>query len=179
MEFYWKLKELVMSQAAISENRLVLSDGSVDPEAGRAAGLASSASPLILGLIAPIVVLMVIDPSALRHAQFLIVAILLPLLFASIAIYAYSVLNPGDVAGLLVDPAERAVVLTQANGFASRRTAIAFEDIVNARIVANYDRDGYATTRGELALQSGERILLPAGMTEAHLKALRLAVGLR
>ena len=168
-----------MADAATIQSRLVLSDGSVDPEAGRASGLVNAAAPVILGLVAPIVVMMVIDPTALRHVQFLVTTILVPLLFVSVAIYAYSVLNPGEIAGLVVDPAERTIVLTQANAFAARRTAIAFEDIATARLVSDYDQDGYGSTRGELVLTSGDRVPLPAGLTEPQLKALRAAIGKR
>ena len=69
----------MVSQAVFASN-LVLSDGSLDPEAGAVGRLARAASPLMIGLAAPLLLMMVIDPTALRHAQFLIVAILIPVL---------------------------------------------------------------------------------------------------
>lgn len=167
-----------MAQNAAMQGRLVMSDGTVDPEAGMAQGLASAASPVILGLVAPILLMMVIDPSMLRHAQFLIIAVLIPMLLVSIALYAYSVINPGEVAGLIADPSNRMLQIVQSNRFATRRTELPFNEIDAIRMTSVYDRDGYAVQRGEIELQSGMRIELPTVLGVAEVKALKFVVGL-
>ncbi|MFM9940739.1 MAG: hypothetical protein ACKVP7_14745 [Hyphomicrobiaceae bacterium] len=158
---------------------LVLSDGSVNPEAGFASRLSRAASPVIIGLVAPILLMMIIDPSMLKHARFLIVAVLIPMLIISIGIYTYSVLNPGEVCGLVVHQAARKLEIVEANIFASRKTEVAFSEIANARVVAGYDRDGYPTSVAELVLRTGQRVPLPAGTADVQVKALRLAIGLK
>ncbi len=165
--------------ASAMQGRLVLSDGTIDPEAGRVQGLANAASPVILGLVAPILLMMVIDPSMLRHAQFLIVAVLIPMLFISIGLYAFSVFNPGEVAGLIADPSRRILEVVQSNWFATRRTELPFNEVGAIRLTSVYDHDGYAVQRGEIELQSGTRIELPAGLGSSEVNALKLAVGLR
>ena len=167
-----------MASQAVFPSNLVLSDGSLDPEAGAVGRLARATMPLMIGLAAPLVLMMVIDPTALRHTQFLIVAILIPMLIAAVGIYAYSVLNPGEICGVVVDPAARKVQLVQANLFAARHVDLPFAEISGARVVMGYDRDGYATTRAELMLRSGDRVALPAGTAEPQVRALKLALGL-
>lgn len=162
-----------MAITSASADRIVLSDGTINADASRTASLVGSAAPMILGLAAPILVMMLIDPSILRHASFLLLAILVPMLLVAVGIYAFSVINPGDLAGVIADAQRQEVDLLHANAFAIRRTTIAFEDISNVRLIAAYDRDGYATERGELLLQNGERVLLPVGIDGAEINALK------
>ncbi len=168
-----------MTAVAEQGSSFVLSDGSVDPEAGFVSRIGRAASPAIIGLVAPILLMMIVDPGMLKHARFLIIAVLIPMLVISIGIYAYSVLNPGEVCGLVVDAASRKLELVEANIFASRKTEVSFSEIANARVVAGYDRDGYATSIAELVLRNGQRVPLPAGTAAAQVKALRLAIGLK
>ena len=167
-----------MTIAQTFESRLVLSDGSVDPETGFASRV-NAAAPLIIGLVAPILLLVMIDPMVLRNAPFLVATILFPMLGFSVAVYAYCVLNPGDVVGLTADRNTRVLELVQANFFATRRTAIPFDEIASLRMVQDYDQDGYAVRRAELVLGSGERMALPPVGDPAELEALRSAIGLR
>lgn len=162
-----------MAVTSASGDRIVLSDGTINADASRTASLISSAAPMILCLAAPILVMMLIDPSILRHASFLLLAILVPMLLVSVGIYIFSVLNPGDIAGVIADAGRREVDLLHANAFATRRTTIAFADIANVRLIAAYDRDGYATERGELLKVNGERVLLPVGIDGAEISALK------
>jgi hypothetical protein len=168
-----------MATTSGNASPFVISDGRVDPAAGNVSRLAQAAAPVVIGLMAPILLMQLLDPAILKHARFLVVAVLIPLLLVSVAIYVYSVLNPGDVCGLVVDPKARRVEVVQANMFASRRTGIAFSDIAKVHVVAGYDRDGYAESRAELVLLTGERVPLPAGTADAQVLAMRRAIGLR
>lgn len=168
-----------MPVALGAEGRFIVSDGTVDPDSARFRGLLNSASPLMIGLAAPILAMMLIEPAALRHAQFLVVAVLLPLLFVAIGIYAYCVINPGEIKAAVADPAKRTLELVQTNGFATRRTSIPFNEITAVRLASTYDRDGYCSKQAEIELHGGERVPLATVTDEREVRALRAAVGLR
>lgn len=167
-----------MTRNAEQSGSIILSDGTMDLEAGAVSRLGRAVAPVIIGLAAPILVMLVIDPSALKHARFLVVAVLMPILFVAIGLYIYSVLNPGAVRGLVADMASRQVEIIQANLFAARKTAIPFADIASARVIHGYDPDGYPVSIAELLLRNGDRIELPAETTEAEVQELRRALGL-
>ena len=99
------------------------------------------------------------------------------MLVASLAIYIYSVLDPGDIAAVVADPARRIVELHQANFFATRQTDVPFSDIAGARFVTQYDHDGYAMGRAELLISGNDPISLPIGFGPAEVAALRRALG--
>lgn len=155
---------------------LVLTDGRVDPEAGSFSRCGKAVLPMILGLVAPILLVLLIDPAAVKHGRFLTVAILIPSLLIAVAIYTYCVVHPGDVCGLVVDPAARTVTIVQANAFALRRTPLSFAEIAGARLVKGYDQDGYATQHAELVLRSGDRIPLAVTTTDDDVKLLQQAL---
>lgn len=165
-------------RAEPGQARLVMSDGTVDPEATRLQGLANAASPVLIGILAPIIVVALVEPSLLRHAHFMIMAVMLPMLLISISIYAYSVINPGDVSGLIVDAGHRKLQLVQSNIFAMRRTELSFNEVSAIRVTSLYDRDGYATQRAELELQSGQSIGLPSTLGVPEANALKYIIGL-
>lgn len=165
-----------MSQTA-STPSLVLTDGSVDPFAGNGARLARAAGPVLIGLMAPLLVMLTIEPSLVRHAQFMIAALLIPILLIAVGICIYCVLSPGEVSGVIVDTATRQLTVVQSNFFATRSSAMPFTAITSVRVVAGYDRDGYATRRTEVVTRRSERIPLPAGTTDAEIAALRQVLG--
>lgn len=165
--------------AAAGQSRLVISDGTMDPEGGRMQGIANAASPILIGILAPILAAALIDPSLLQHARFMLIAVMAPMMFLTIAIYAYSVLNPGEVSGLIADPGQRTLQVVQSNMFAMRRTDLSFNEISSIRLASIYDRDGYPVHRAEMELQSGQRIGLPSNLGAAEVKALNYVLGLR
>lgn len=158
---------------------VVVSDGSVDLEAGAASRFGRAASPVIIGLAAPILLMLIIDPSALKHARFLVVAVLMPMLFVAIGLYVYSVLDPGDVRGVVADIANRRLDVIQSNYFATRKTVVPFADIAGAKLVHGYDPDGYPMSVAEVVLVNGDRFALPPETTEADMKDLRAALRLK
>ena len=168
-----------MLNVANVASRVVFSDGSVDPEAGRLSGSINATAPIVLGLVAPILAMALIDPSALQHAPFLLTTILTPLMVFAVAVYAYCVLNPGEVVGVIADAERRAVELVHANFFASRRTILEFGEISSVKMATNYDEDGYSTKRAELHLDTGERIPLHAVTSMTELGILQTTLGLR
>lgn len=165
-----------MGLEAEAARSVVVTDGSIDLEAGAMTRIGRAASPVIIGLAAPILLMMVIDPGALKHARFLVMAVLMPMLFVAVGLYIYSVLDPGEVRGVVADIAQRRLEIVQANLFATRKTTVPFSDIVSARLVHGYDPDGYPLSVAEVLLESGERIVLPPETSEAEMQALRSAL---
>lgn len=167
-----------MASASGATHDMIVTDGSIDIDDNAMPRLARAVSPMMVGLIAPFIVLALIEPAALRHIRFLTIAVLLPTLLIAVALYAYSVLSPGVVCGVVVHRDVRHLELVQANAFSIRRLPLAFTDIAAARIVETYDRDGYGTREAVLILHSGERIALPEGTTAGDIAAIKTAVGL-
>jgi hypothetical protein len=166
-----------MAQTA-SGPSFVLTDGSVDPFAGNGARVARAAAPVLIGLMAPMLLMLAIEPGLVRHAHFLVTALLIPILLIAVGIYIYCVVSPGDVNGVVVDTATRQISIVQSNMFATRSTQMPFAAITSVRTIAGYDRDGYATRQTELVTRRAERIPLPAGTTDAEVTALKQVLGL-
>lgn len=162
--------------ATSAHERIVLSDGRVDPDKGRPLRLANCLPAFAIGLIAPAAAVLVLDPTVMLRMAYVLPGMLLPLMLVAIAIYAYCVLVPGEVAAISADPAERTVTIVEANLFARRRTELAFADVADIRMANGYDADGYATHRAELVLRTGDTVGLPAWVGEAESVALRRAV---
>ncbi len=168
-----------MANVQSFDTRFVLSDGTLDPLSGRAAGFINSAAPILIGLIAPVLMLLLIDPHAVWYAPFLLPTVLFPLAAFSIAVYMYCVLNPGNVVAVVADPVTRTLELVQSNFFATRRTKLGFDEIATLRLSTEYDQDGYSAERAELHLQNGERVHLPSVTDKAEVLSLRSVLGLR
>lgn len=168
-----------MTQSATVASRVVFSDGGVDPGTATAAGFTNAASPVVIGLVLPILLFLMIDPLVLLNAPFLITTILSPLLMFSVAVYTYCVMNPGHIVAVVADGQARIVELVQVNFFATRRTAIPYHDISSVRLASAYDQDGYGVQQAELVLTSGEHATLPVVTTAAEVQALKSAIGLK
>jgi hypothetical protein len=159
---------------AMSASRVVLSDGGSDPEAG----VLHASSPIIIGFIAAVFGMALIVPGVARNWPVIVVGVLLPVFFISVAIYAWSVINPGDITGLVVDPASRTIELVQTNAFATRRTGVPFADVARITAEQSYDHDGYASHSAVLTLTDGQRLPLAFAVDPRSLADLRRLVGL-
>lgn len=162
-----------MSEAA-ADHRLVLSDGTTDPEAG----IMHAASPFMIGLVAAVIGMSLLAPGVVRYPHLIVSALLVPSLIVTVGLYAWSVISPGEIVGLVVDRADRTVELVQSNSFASRRTRLAFDQIARVSIEQSYDRDGYGTRNPVITLSTGERLPLAFTMDERWILELRRAFGL-
>lgn len=157
---------------ANSNGRLVVSDGSFDADAKSASVAWGALPPILIGLMAPITALMMIDPAALRHANFLLTTTLIPVFLLIVAIYLYCVAVPGDVVGIVIDPDEKTFDVVRANAFATRHEVLPFAEVVKARLSQDYDADGYGVELAALMLASGDHLLLPAGTGEQEVAAI-------
>jgi hypothetical protein len=164
-----------MATLAFDNNRLLLSDGT-DP---KGAGLDLQAlSPVLIGFLAPFVVLLLLDPAALRHVQFAATLVLILGFVLSAAVFVHSALTPGRTTAVSLDPKARVATITRRGAFASRCRNIPFAEVEALELATTYDDDGYPTQAPELHLASGEVIALPAGTSEAHLDAVGRMLGL-
>jgi len=161
-----------MSQA-IADHRLVLSDGHTDPDTG----ILHAASPFMIGLVGAVLGMALIAPDLLRNGPLIASALLIPSMLVSVGIYAWSVVNPGDIVGLIVDRKARTLELVQANAFAMRRSRIAFGDIARIGLEASYDRDGYGSRVAVLTLVTGERLPLAFAADQARVTELKAVIG--
>jgi len=161
-----------MSEAMIA-SRVVLSDGSSDPEAGAL----HASSPIIIGFIAAVFGMAFVVPGVARNWPIIVAGILIPAFFISTAIYAWSVLNPGEITGLIVDRANRTIELVQSNAFATRRTDLPFDDVQRVTIEQNYDHDGYGSHAAVLTLTDGQRLPLAFAMDQHRIVELRRLLG--
>lgn len=159
--------------SAIADDRLVFSDGNVDPDSG----ILHAASPFIIGLVGAVIGMALLEPSVLRNGPLIVSALLIPSLIVSVGIYAWSVISPGDIVGLIVDPTARSIEVVQSNAFASRRARIPFHAIARANFEQTYDRDGYASRFVVLTLDTDERLRLGFALDEAELLYLRRTLG--
>jgi hypothetical protein len=166
-----------MRRVAAARDSLVLTDGSFDPDSGNGSVLAAAAVPCLVGLAGPLLLGLLLEPTLLRHPHFVISAVLIPVLLGATGIYAYCVLVPGDVRGVMADPVTRTLHIMQANAFATRTYSLPFEAIAAVRAVQGYDRDGYGERRMELITRRNEQILLPEGLTQAQVAELKRMLG--
>ena len=154
---------------AVSLSRVVLSDGSYDPESG----ILHASSPIIIGFVAAVFGMAMLVPGVMRNWPIIVSGVLLPVFFFTVAIYAWSVINPGEITGLVVDRETRTLELVQSNAFATRRTPVPFSDIARVALEQSYDHDGYASYLAVVTLADGQRLPLSFPMDESRVNELR------
>ena len=135
-------------------------------------------SAALIGLGGPMIAGLLLFPNMADSAKFAALVGLGMMAVAAASIYTISVLIPGDVMGVVVDPAEGAVALIHQGAFASVRRSHAFESIRDVRLTKAYDRDGYGFEAPELVLNSGAVFALPASINPDDIKAMRKALRL-
>lgn len=160
--------------ATISDDRVFLSDGSYDPKAG----LLHAASPFMIGLVGSVIGMAFLAPGMLRNSSVIVSALLIPSMIVCVGIYAWSVISPGDIVGVIIDRSTRTLELVQANAFASRQMPLHFDEIARIAVEQSYDQDGYATQRGVLILRTGDQVALGFPFDEAAAADLRRQLGM-
>lgn len=129
--------------------------------------------PILLGLLAPMLVFLLIDPRALADAS-LIAHVYMVAIFviASIA-YFISVFETPESTGLFADRASKLITVEKTGLLARSKLEIPFADVASVRMDTRYDDDGYYTSVPVLILTTRENVPLPAGTTEADIATLR------
>lgn len=132
--------------------------------------------PILIGLMSPVLVISLIDPKALTNGGALLHVYLLAIFVVATGIYAWSVLDPGDVTRITFDKAARKVIAERAGLFARSQIEFDFADVASIRFETHYDDDGYQTSVPVLVLAGRQTLPLPAGTTEADVAAMRALI---
>ena len=130
-------------------------------------------APVLLGLSAPVLVLLLIDPRALGSASLVIQLYLCALFAVAVGAYLVSVFETGDVTRVTMDTKKRRFLVERTGLLAKSTLEIPYVDVATIRIEARYDDDGYQTTMPVLVLTTRETVPLPAGTTENDVATMR------
>jgi uncharacterized membrane protein YeaQ/YmgE (transglycosylase-associated protein family) len=136
------------------------------------------AAPVLIGLIGSVVATLLIAPAAIKNGHLLATVMLIPMLLGSVAIYTWSVLNPGKVVGLMVDTELRTLDLIQSNSFAERRTRLGFSDISDIAYGRPAAAGDSAPPQTALHFRDGETLPLAINLDEGNVAELRRLLGL-
>ncbi len=135
-------------------------------------------TPLLLGLLLPLIALNYIDPTALRHWKLPIFLFLVMMFFVCTGLFAYTAHFPGKISTLVLHRDERMLEIVWRSMISTTTQLVPFADISALRVRNDYDRDGYAVPVAELVLRTKSPIVLPEGTTAQQLVPLRAAIGL-
>jgi hypothetical protein len=128
---------------------------------------------VLLGLLAPVLVLLIIDPRAVANVS-VVAHIYMTALFVIAAIaFLISVFETADVTSVSFDKTSRSITLERTGTLATSEISLQFADVSTVRIESRYDDDGYQTSIPVLVLTTRETIPLPAGTTEQDVIAMR------
>jgi hypothetical protein len=131
--------------------------------------------PVLLGLLAPILVFVLIDPRALSDASLIAQVYLFIIFLMAAAAYVISVFETGEVISVTVNKATRSIQVERIGSFAKSTMELPFADVATVRIETRYDDDGYQTAMPVIVLTTREVVPMPAGTTEsdvAHMRAM-------
>jgi hypothetical protein len=134
-------------------------------------------SPILIGLMAPFVVFIVLNPGA-RGMLFLSVIILAVILIVAFTVFVMTVTNPGVIQAFAFDRAARRVDLIHEGTFGNTSTRVPFAEVRSVGFVTRYDDDGYKSVVPVMTLTTGEQIDLPETTTEEDVRTVRRLVGL-
>ena len=129
--------------------------------------------PILLGLLAPMLVFVLIDPRALTNASLILHVYMFAIFVTASAAYLISVFETGEVTSVNFDKAEKTVLVERTGLLAKSRMELPFADIATVRIETRYDDDGYQTALPVLVLTTREIVQLPEGTTESDVAAMR------
>jgi hypothetical protein len=134
-------------------------------------------SPILIGLMAPFVVFILLNPGA-RGMLFLSAIVLAVVLIVSFTVFVLTVTNPGVIQAFAFDRAARRVDLIHQGTFGNTSTRVPFTEVRSIGFVTHYDDDGYKAVVPVMTLMSGEQIDLPETTTEEDVRTVRRLVGL-
>ena len=133
--------------------------------------------PVLIGLLAPTLALLLVDARALASFSVMIQMYLIAMLIIATGAFVISIFDQGEVTKVVFDKANKVVAVERTGLLATRLTEIPFVDIASIRIETRYDDDGYQAAVPVLTLSSRETIPLPAGTGETEVAAMRAIIG--
>jgi hypothetical protein len=160
--------------AATSISEFILGDEQI----ARGKAKLQSLSPMLFGGVLPVVLTVIYDPFGLGNMSRLLVPVLVLAMMIAVGLYAVSVMLPGELAAVVIDPAARMARMTYQGVFASRTIEIPLGEIAGIKSTTHYDDDGYRYDLSILTLRDGERLVLPQSVTAQQIKAVRAVLGL-
>lgn len=163
-----------MSATSNAENDL--SQASTQ-DTGSYAGL-HALVPILLGLFAPCLLFMIIDPAALKDYRIWVFLILVAVLVSAGGLFILTLLNPGSTISAKFDPLSRRVELVRAGLFANTVYTVPFGRIVEVRMETAYDDDGYKSAVPVLVLTPHEEIELPRHIGKSEIAAIRAVLNM-
>lgn len=134
-------------------------------------------APILLGLLAPALVLFAIDPRALGSATVLLHIYVLAIAVIAAIAYAISVFDQGDVTKIVFDKAAREIEVERTGILAKKSERIPFGEVASIRVETVYDDDGYKALVPLIVLATREVVTLPKGTTEADVATMRALLG--
>ena len=133
--------------------------------------------PILLGLLAPMLLFLVIDPRALADASLIAHVYMIAIFVIASLAYLISVFETGEVTSAMADKASGTIIVERTGLLARSEIEIPFGSIATVRMDTRYDDDGYQTAVPVLVLATREMVLLPAGTSESDIAALRAIIG--
>lgn len=133
--------------------------------------------PILIGLLAPMMVLFAIDPRALASASVLTHIYLGAIFLIATGAYVVSVFDPGEVTRVDFLKSERVLSIERTGLLAKKTVIVPFEDVASLRFETRYDDDGYKSDVPLIVLTTREVIELPAETTQVDIDAMRALLG--
>lgn len=130
-------------------------------------------APVLIGMMAPVVVLLAIDPRALGSASVLLHIYLLAIFVIAAGAYTVTVFDQGEVTKVAFDKDARAITVERTGLLAKKTTAIDFSDVASIRVETRYDDDGYKAMVPLIVLSNREVLTLPPGTSEDDVATMR------
>ena len=104
--------------------RLILASPESEGETARSGINMHALSPILLGILLPIVAIYIWDPAAMRHMRIVLYTVLFGLMCAAVGLFVYSVMNPGRIVSVVCNKADRVVELTWQGVVATKSMAV-------------------------------------------------------
>ncbi len=130
-------------------------------------------APILMGLAAPVLVLLLIDANALSSASLVIQLYLYAMFAIATGAYIVSIFETGDVTRVTMDRKARLYHVERTGILSKSVHEVPFADVAAVRIETRYDDDGYQTPMPVLVLTTREVVALPAGTTESDVVTMR------
>ena len=133
--------------------------------------------PTLIGLMAPVLVLLAIDPRALGSASVLLHIYLLAIAVIATGAYIVTVFDKGEVTRVVFDKDAREIAIERTGLLAKKTSVIDFGDVASIRVETRYDDDGYKAMVPLIVLSTREAVTLPPGTSEADVSTMRALLG--
>lgn len=130
-------------------------------------------APVLIGLSAPVLVLLLVDAQALGSVNLIIQLYVYALFVIATLLFVISVFDQGEVTRITVEKSAKRVLIERTGMLARSVSELPFSDIASVRMETRCDDDGYETTIPLIVLTTRDTLPMPAGTTESEIAAMR------